>query len=61
MRFVPGNSAEWPSAQAVHRIHSRPVVDRVRLVNQVRSLLGAGRGAKDIGNLRLALNKEATR
>jgi transposase len=57
MRFVPVKSAEQLAAQAVHRIRSRLVADRVRLVNQVRGLLGE-HGivvAKDIGNLRRAL------
>jgi transposase len=47
--------------QAVHRIRSRLVADRVRLVNQVRGLLGE-HGivvAKDIGNLRRALARIA--
>ena len=57
MRFVPVKSAEQLAVQAVHRIRSRLVADRVRLVNQVRGLLGE-QGivvAKDIGNLRRAL------
>src|SRR6202035_2275012 len=57
MRFVPPKSAEQLAVQAVHRIRSRLVADRVRLVNQVRGLLGE-HGivvAKDIGNLRRAL------
>ena len=57
MRFVPVKSAEQLAVQAVHRIRSRLVADRVRLVNQVRGLLGE-HGivvAKDIGNLRRAL------
>src|ERR1700690_3744592 len=57
MRFVPVKSAEQLAVQAVHRIRSRLVGDRVRLVNQVRGLLGE-HGivvAKDIGNLRRAL------
>jgi transposase len=48
--------------QAVHRIRSRLVADRVRLVNQVRGLLGE-HGivvAKDIGNLRRALARIAS-
>ena len=40
MRFVPVKSAEQLAVQAVHRIRSRLVADRVRLVNQVRGLLG---------------------
>ena len=59
MRFVPVKSAEQLAVQAVHRIRSRLVADRVRLVNQVRGLLGE-HGivvAKDIGNLRRALAK----
>jgi transposase len=57
MRFVPVKSPEQLAVQAVHRIRSRLVADRVRLVNQVRGLLGE-HGivvAKDIGNLRRAL------
>ena len=57
MRFVPVKSAEQLAVQAVHRIRSRLVADRVRLVNQVRGLL-AEHGivvAKDIANLRRAL------
>ena len=57
MCFVPVKSAEQLAVQAVHRIRSRLVADRVRLVNQVRGLLGE-HGivvAKDIGNLRQAL------
>jgi transposase len=57
MCFVPVKSAEQLAVQAVHRIRSRLVADRVRLVNQVRGLLGE-QGiviAKDIGNLRRAL------
>src|SRR5271168_3948481 len=49
------------AVQAVHRIRSRLVADRVRLVNQVRGLLGE-HGivvAKDIGNLRRALARIA--
>jgi transposase len=57
MRFVPIKSAEQLAVQAVHRIRSRLVADRVRLVNQVRGLLGEHGVvvAKDIGNLRRAL------
>ena len=57
MRFVPIKSAEQLAVQAVHRIRSRLVADRVRLVNQVRGIL-AEHGIvvpKDIGNLRRAL------
>jgi transposase len=57
MRFVPVKSGEQLAVQAVHRIRSRLVADRVRLVNQIRGLLGE-HGiviAKDIGNLRRAL------
>jgi transposase len=57
MRFVPIKSAEQLAVQAVHRIRSRLVADRVRLVNQVCGLLGE-QGivvARDIGNLRRAL------
>src|SRR5271169_423786 len=57
MRFVPVKSAEQLAVQAVHRIRRRLVADRVRLVNQVRGLLGEPGivVAKDIGNLRRAL------
>ena len=57
MRFVPVKSAEQLAAQAVHRIRSRLVADRVRLVNQIHGLLGEHGVvvAKDIGNLRRAL------
>src|SRR5437667_8627684 len=57
MRFVPVKSAEQLAVQAVHRIRSRLVADRVRLVNQVRGLLGEHGMvvAKDLGNLRRAL------
>ena len=61
MRFVPVKSAEQLAVQAVHRIRSRLVADRVRLVNQIRGLL-AEHGivvAKDIGNLRRALARIA--
>src|SRR5271168_1510296 len=61
MRFVPVKSSEQLAVQAVHRIRSRLVTDRVRLVNQVRGLLGE-HGivvAKDIGNLRRALARIA--
>jgi transposase len=57
MRFVSIKSAEQLAVQAVHRIRSRLVADRIRLVNQVRGLLGE-QGlvvAKGIGNLRRAL------
>src|SRR5271163_752298 len=57
MRFVPVKSAEQLAVQALHRIRSRLVADRVRLVNQVRGFL-AEHGIvvpKDIGNLRRAL------
>ena len=56
MRFVPIKSAEQLAVQAVHRIRSRLVADRVRLLNQARGLLGEHGivGAKDIGNLRRA-------
>ena len=58
MRFVPVKSAEQLAVQAVHRIRSRLVADRVGSVNQrVRGLLEE-HGivvAKDIGNLRRAL------
>jgi transposase len=57
MRFVPIKSAEQLAVQAVHRIRSRLVADRVRLVNQIRGLLGEHGTvvAKDISNLRRAL------
>src|SRR5258708_1708428 len=57
MRFVPVKSAEQLAVQAVHRIRTGLVADRVRLVNQVRGLLGE-HGivvGKDIGNLGRAL------
>jgi transposase len=57
MRFVSVKSAEQLAVQAVHRIRRRLVGDRVRLVNQIRALLGE-HGivvAKAIGNLRQAL------
>ena len=62
MRFVPVKSAEQLAVQAVHRIRSSLVADRVRLVNQVRGLLGE-HGivvAKDIGNPRRTLAKSST-
>jgi hypothetical protein len=57
MRFVPIKSAEQLAVQAVHRIRSRLVADRVRFVNQIRGLLGEHGTvvAKDISNLRRAL------
>jgi transposase len=54
MRFVPVKSAEQLALQAVHRVRSRLVSARTRLVNQVRGLL-AEHGfviARDIGQLR---------
>ena len=57
MRFVPPKSSEQLAIQAVHRIRSRLVADRVRLVNQIRGLL-AEHGvviARDISRLRRAL------
>lgn len=57
MRFVPPKSADHLAIQAVHRIRSRLVADRVKLVNQVRGLL-AEHGvviARDIPRLRRAL------
>ena len=39
MRFVPVKSAEQLAVQAVHRIRSRLVADRVRLVNQIHGFL----------------------
>ena len=54
MRFVLVKSSEQLAVQAVHRIRSRLVADRVRLVNQICGLLGQ-QGivvVKDIGNLR---------
>jgi transposase len=57
MRFVPVKSAEQLAIQAVHRIRSRLVASRVRLVNQIRGLLGEHGVvvAQAIGNLRRAL------
>src|SRR5271157_6439437 len=57
MRFVPVKSAEQLSIQAIHRIRSRLVASRVRLVNQIRGLLGEHGVvvAQAIGNLRRAL------
>ncbi|MER9876833.1 IS110 family transposase [Mesorhizobium sp. M0195] len=57
MRFVPPKLADQLAIQAVHRIRSRLVADRVKLVNQVRGLL-AEHGvviARDIPRLRRAL------
>lgn len=39
MRFVPIKSAEQQAVLAVHRVRSELVQSRVRLINQVRSLL----------------------
>jgi transposase len=57
MRFVPVKSAEQLSIQAIHRVRSRLVGDRVRLVNQIRGLLGEHGVviAQAIGNLRREL------
>ena len=57
MRFVPVKSAEQLAIQAIHRIRSRLVANRVRLVNQIRGLLGEHGvvNAQAIGNLRRAL------
>ena len=57
MRFVSVKSAEQLAIQAVHRIRSRLVASRVRLVNQIRGLLGEHGVvvAQAIGNLRRAL------
>jgi transposase len=41
MRFVSVKSAEQLAVQAVHRIRSRLLADRDRLVNQIRGLLGS--------------------
>ena len=54
MRFVPVKSAEQLALQAIHRVRSRLVSARTRLVNQVRGLL-AEHGfviARDIAKLR---------
>jgi transposase len=54
MRFVPVKSAEQLALQAIHRVRSRLVSARTRLVNQVRGLL-TEHGfviARDIGQLR---------
>jgi transposase len=56
MCFVPAKSTEQLAVQAVHRIRSRLVANRVRLVNQIRGLLGE-HGivvAQAIGNLHRA-------
>ena len=56
MRFVPIKSDEQLAVQAVHRIRSRLVAGRTRLVNQIRGLLGEVGivVARDIGSLRRA-------
>ena len=54
MRFVPVKSAEQLALQAIHRVRSRLVAARTRLVNQARGLL-AEHGfviARDIAKLR---------
>jgi transposase len=54
MRFVPVKSAEQLALQAIHRVRSRLVSARTRLVNQARGLL-AEHGfviARDIAKLR---------
>ena len=56
MRFVPVKSAEQLALQAIHRVRSRLVAARTRLVNQARGLL-AEHGfviARDIAKLRRA-------
>jgi transposase len=57
MRFVPVKSAEQLAIQAIHRIRSRLVGDRVRLANQIRGLLGEHGVVipQEIGNLRRGL------
>ena len=61
MRFVPVKSAEQLTVQAVHRIRSRLINNRTRLVNQIRGILSE-QGivvARDISKLRRALAEMA--
>jgi transposase len=57
MRFVPPKSADQLAVQAVHRIRSRLVADRVKLANQIRGLLSEHGVviARDITRLRRSL------
>jgi transposase len=62
MRFVPVKSAEQLTVQAVHRIRSRLINNRTRLVNQIRGILSE-QGivvARDISKLRRALAEMAS-
>jgi len=57
MRFVPPKSSEQLAIQAVHRIGSRLVANRVKLANQIRGLLSEHGivTARNIPRLRRAL------